>query len=185
MSINSSRSISIHLSSIEKQWFAIRTQLRCEKRVLHYLEMKEVEAFLPLQKYTRKWGRRIAQVEKPLINNYVFVKITLSDYLKVIDTQFVYGFVKFGDQIVNIPESEINFIKKVIGEYNDIEIQSEDILTGDEIEIIGGELTGLKAKLVEKKGKNKVLVELQSVGVGLLIDIDARYIQKTQKLKLA
>ena len=185
MSLPQFKSISHQLPVTDKQWFAIRTQLKCEKKVLQFLELKGIEVYLPIQKYTRKWGRRIAQVEKPLINNYIFVKITRSDYLSVIDTQFVFGFVKFGDQILHIPDREFNFIKKVIGEYHDIEVQDEEILAGEEIEIVGGQLTGLKARLVERKGKNKVLVELQTIGVGLLLDIDARYIQRTQKLKLA
>ncbi|MBL7830793.1 MAG: UpxY family transcription antiterminator [Saprospiraceae bacterium] len=179
------KSLSHQISDTEKQWFAIRTQLKCEKKVLHFLTLKSIETYLPIQKYTRRYGRRIALVEKPLINNYLFVKISRKDYVAVLDTQFVFGFVKFGDQLLHIPEQEILFIKKVIGEFHDIELNDEEIAEGAEIEIIGGQLTGLKAKLVERKGKNKVLIELQSVGVGLLIDIDARFIQRTQKLKIA
>lgn len=178
-------SISQQLSTTEKKWFAVRTQLRCEKKVWASLSESEIEAYLPIQKYTRKWGRRIAHVEKPLINNYIFVKITRKEYVAVLDTQFVYSFVKFGDQILEIPESEISIIKAVIGEFADVEVQDFDIQEGEEIEIVGGQLTGVKAKLVEKKGRNKVLIQLNSVGFGLLVDIDIKYIRRLRTIGMA
>lgn len=172
------KSISHQLPIAEKQWYAIRTQLNCEKKVCTAFETKDIEVYLPLQKNIRKYGRRRVEVEKPLIRNYVFVKISRNEYIPILDTQFVYGFVKFGDRLNAIPEQEINFIKTIIGEYDNLEIQDEQIAIGEEIEIIGGHLTGLRARLTERKGKNKVLIELQAVGVGLLLDVEAKYIRR-------
>jgi len=66
----------------------------------------------------------------------------------------------------------------IVGEYQDFEVEQSEIAVGEEIEIIGGLLTGLKARMTERKGRNKVLVELQSVGVGLLLDVEEKYIRR-------
>ena len=59
----------------KRQWYAIRTQLKCEKQVALNLQRANIDYYLPLQHYTRKWGRRIVEVEIPLISNYIFVNI--------------------------------------------------------------------------------------------------------------
>jgi len=178
MQVAQFRSISEQLPIADKQWYAIRTLLNCEKKVAGFLSEISVEHYLPLQQYTRIYGRRKANVTKPLIRNYLFVKIIRRDYIKILDTQFVLGFVKFGDQINAIPEREIDFIRLIVGEYQDFEVEQSEIAVGEEIEIIGGLLTGLKARMTERKGRNKVLVELQSVGVGLLLDVEEKYIRR-------
>ena len=163
------------------QWYAIRTQLKCEKQVATFLDRADVNAYLPLQQYTRKWGRRVVDVQIPLISNYIFVNITRADYVKVLQTEYVYGFIKFGGQLIPIPEREIDLIKRILGEYKNIDVQSLEFEEGEEIEIIAGKLTGLKGKLVKKEGKNKVLVELQNIGLGLYLTVELGMIQKISK----
>ena len=141
----------------KKQWFAVRTQLKCEKQVSVFLSRAGIECYLPLQRYTRQWGRRKVEVELPLISNYIFVNIDRSEYRKVLETEFVYGFLSFGGHLSAIPECELLLLKRILGEYKDIDVKSLEFEEGEEIEIVAGKLTGLRAKLVQQKGKNKVL----------------------------
>jgi len=160
-----------------RQWYAVRTQLKCEKQVAINLKRVEVESYLPLQHYTRKWGRRIVEVEIPLISNYIFVNISRSEYRKVLETEHIYGFIKFGGTLSAIPETEILLLKRILGEYKDIDVKSLVFEEGEEIEIIAGKLTGLRAKLVQQKGKNK--------GYGLYLTIETAMIQKLKRANSA
>ena len=169
----------------KQQWFAVRTQLKCEKQVAVYFERAGIECYLPLQRYTRQWGRRKVEVEIPLISNYIFVNINRSEYPKVLETEFVYGFLVFGGLLSPIPECELLLLKRILGEYKDIDVKSLEFEEGEEIEILAGKLTGLRAKLVKQKGKNKVLVELQNIGYGLYLTIETGMIQKIKSANTA
>ncbi len=162
-------------------WYAVRTQLKCEKQVAQLMNKVGLNYYLPLQQYTRQWGRRKVEVEIPLISNYIFVHINRSEYVKVLETEFVYGFIKFGGVLSAIPEAEIQLLRRIMGECKDIDVKSLTFEEGEEIEIIAGKLTGLRAKLVQQKGKNKVLVELQNIGYGLYLTIETGMIQKLRK----
>ena len=163
------------------QWYAVRTQLKCEKQVATFLKRADIKAYLPLQQYTRKWGRRVVEVEIPLISNYIFVNITRPEYVKVLQTEYIYGFIKFGGQLISIPDREIDLVRRILGEYKNIDVQTLEFEEGEDIEIIAGKLTGMKGKLIQKKGKKQVLVELQNIGVGLYLTVELGMIQKLKK----
>lgn len=64
-----------HLHPIESRWFAVYTRSKSEKVVKRLLDQKNIENYLPLQKVTRRYTRKIKSYEIPLISCYIFVKI--------------------------------------------------------------------------------------------------------------
>lgn len=167
-----------HLEENIGKWFAIYTRYKREKQVLKQLEQKGIEAYLPLNKVVRKWERKVRNVELPLINCYVFVKIVKSDYIRVLETENVLNFVQFSRNLISIPNDEIDLLKRVTGEYGDIEIVESGLIEGDRVEILGGSLTGTKGKLVNVSNKKKFLIELSSLNYNLLIEVNASSIRK-------
>ncbi len=164
-----------NLSSTEFKWFAVYTKYKAEKYVVKSLAAKKVEAYVPLISYTKRYLRKIKTYNTPLINCYVFVKILKEDYVKVLETEHVMRFLKIKNDLIAIPESEIELMKRVVGEVNEIEV-SHEFLDGDEVEIVAGQLTGLKGKLLKKESRNNFLIELQSVGLQMRIHIDPEYL---------
>ena len=55
---------------------------------------------------------------------------------------------------------------------------SEDATTLDEVEIIAGNLSGMKGELIEVQGKNKVLIELSHLGYTLKIELPPSYLRR-------
>ena len=53
-----------------------------------------------------------------------------------------------------------------------------DFATGDSVEIAAGTLMGLKGRVVKKEGKRKFQIELASLGLNLLISVDAAFLEK-------
>ncbi len=162
------------------RWFAVHTRSKSEKFVQRALEKKGVHAWVPLQKLMRRYSRSIRMVEKPLINCYVFVKITTAGYLPVLETAHVAGFVKFNKTLLCIPESEMDLLRRITLETDlDVEAVPGSFAQGDPVEIAAGNLTGMKGRIVKVEGKRKMQVELTHLGYSLLISVDANFLSKT------
>ena len=83
-----------HLSRIESKWFAVYTKYKCEKYVVDHLARKGIAAYVPLITKIKQYSSRVKRFDIPLINCYVFVKITKDQYIKVLETQYVMSFIK-------------------------------------------------------------------------------------------
>ena len=161
-----------HLHEQEARWFAIYTNYKREKQTLKFLQQKGVEAYLPIQKLTRRYVRKVKHIELPLINCYLFVKITKSEYIRVLETENVLKFIKFSNNLIAIPEAEIQLMKRIIGEEVDFTFEPSTFVEGEMVEVIGGQLTGLEGKLISKEGKQQFLIELTSIGYNFQMTID-------------
>ncbi len=173
-----------HLDPDEAKWFAVYTKYKREKLVCRHLEEKGITSYVPLQHHTRHYTRKIKQVTLPLISCYIFTKITRKEYVPVLETQDVVKFVQFSRNLIAIPENEIQLLKRICGEKLDLEVEPCSYHVGDHVEIISGNLTGLKGKLL-RTGKKNFLVELAHIGYTLRMEIDPAILRKTSGLKTA
>lgn len=167
-----------HLDGKIPRWFAIYTRYKREKLVHKFLEKKGIKSYLPINNVVRKWDRKVRNVELPLINCYVFVNIVKGEYVNVLETENVLNFVRFSNNLISIPSEEIELMRRVTGEFNNIELLNDHIVKGDEVEIVGGSLTGMKGRLVEVGSKKKFIVELNNLGYGLIIEVNPNALRK-------
>jgi transcriptional antiterminator RfaH len=165
------------LDEQEARWFAVYTGFRKEKRVRDLLTKKGIRAYLPLQHHTRVYTRKVKEVSIPLISCYVFVHITKQDYVRVLETQHVLQFVRFKKDLLAIPAMEIDILKRIVGEL-ELTIEPASLQQGDRVEIIGGQLTGLRGTLAATKGKQRLLITLETLGMDLQLEVDPKYLQK-------
>ena len=161
-----------------KSWYAIYTHPRSEKRVLESLEEINIEAYLPLQKKLRKWSDRKKWVEVPLINSYLFVRINEKNYFDVLNVQGVSRYICFEGKAAIIPDKQIETLKLAVDNDPDLEVTSENINKGDNIIVKAGPFIGLKGKLVDFKGKKKVVISIDNIGQSMLINIPIKYLEK-------
>ena len=167
-----------HLHLSEARWFAVYTNFKREKIALKELERKGVVAYLPLQKVIRRYERKTKKVELPLISCYLFVKITKEEYVKVLETEYILNFVKFSKNLIAIPEIEIDLLKRVLGENVEVALEKATFNEGDEVEIMTGNLVGLKGKLISHEGKKNVMIELKQLGYSLRLNLDMKLLRK-------
>ena len=154
------------------KWFAIHTKYKCEKYVAKQLQAKGLEAYVPLLKKTKMYVRKVKTYEIPLITCYVFVRIDSDERVKVLQTQYVHGFVDIGGRVTAIPDEEIELMKRVVGEIEEVSATPFTWENGDPVEVISGNLTGLVGKIVDRRGKREFLVELETLGYQLNVQID-------------
>lgn len=170
-----------HLHATEARWFAVRTGFRKEKIVHKRLSSKGIISYLPLYKVIRRYERKVKHLELPLINSYIFVKISKADYVRVLETEQVHAFVHFSQNLIAIPENEIDTIRRVLGEDTEIAVIEEGYKKGDQVEVIGGRLTGLEGELIAGEGQKRLIIRLENIGIGLEVEIDAKYLRKQKK----
>ena len=165
--------------TIEKFWYAVYTKSRAEKKVKKELDYKGIECYLPLQKKLRQWSDRKKWVEMPLISGYIFVYITKKEYDKVLQTDNVVSYVRFEGKAAIIPDDQIEAIRRMLRESNlNIEVNPGLFHEGDQIEVIGGPLIGVKGELITLKGKKRVAVQLKQLNLSLTIDLPLNEIQR-------
>ena len=167
-----------HLDTSEARWFAVYARYKREKVVAQRLQEKGIECYLPLQRLTRYYTRKVKQVELPLISGYLFTRITRKEYVPVLETQDVVQFVRFSRNLISIPEPEIDIIRRVVGEDIEIEVEASSFRPGDAVEIIGGQLTGLKGILMERRSDKNFVIELDSLGYSLLMQVDPALLRR-------
>ena len=159
------------LDERQERWFAVYTRFKREKLVYQRLQEKGIHAFLPLQNLTRQYASRKRSVQLPLISCYVFTRITKKDYVRVLETLDVVNFVKFSQNLIAIPEHEIHLLQRVVGEDLEVEVDPSGYREGDEVEIIGGNLTGIRGILLKQNSDKNFLIELNHIGYSLRIQV--------------
>lgn len=166
-----------HLDEKEAKWFAVRTGFKHEKQVANWLDRKGIEHYLPLLKVTKFYKSKVKHLELPLINCYIFVKITKQEYVPVLETLGVTGFVKIAKNLLSIPEVEMDILRRVVGETDNLEVEACGFRLGAEVEIIGGNLTGLRGTLIEQKSDKNFVIELERIGCALLMEVPTSQLQ--------
>ncbi len=167
-----------HLDSEIPKWFAVYTKYKREKVIKKELDRQDIKSYLPIQKITRIYASKRKVVELPLISCYIFVKITKSEYLKVLQAEGVVNFVRIAKNLISIPEREIEIMRQIVGEGIPVKAEPSRLQKGDEVEIIGGNLTGLKGILVDNHGDKEVIINLESMGYSLRMTLDSKFLQK-------
>lgn len=170
---------------VKAEWYAIHTKYKCEKYVVNALTSKNIKAYTPVLNITKKYTRKVVTREIPLINCYAFVKVKPDQFIKVLQTEYVFSFLKIGRELSIVKQEEIDLLKRITGEYNEVEAEEIEYLEGSEVEIVSGNLTGVKGILLEKQSKHNFLVELRSLSYQLKINVDPNHLRVIRKVALA
>ncbi len=160
-----------------KLWYAIYTRSRNEKKVNHLLIESGIDTFLPLVKTLKQWSDRKKWVEEPLFKSYLFVHISPDQYYNVLNIPGVVKYIAFEGKAVIVPEKQILAIKHFLNNEEDNSIALEQFELGDKIEINKGSLIGLRGQLLQMQGKQKVKIEIESVGGSVILTIHKSYLK--------
>ena len=176
--LTSAEKILTRNNSSEEKWYALYTRPRAEKLVYQRLVEAGIETFLPLQKTYRKWSDRKKLVEKPLLSSYIFVKTKSKHFPIVYRTPGVVKFISFEGQPVSIPQKQIDNLRLLINSDAEIEVSSEKLATGDNVEVITGSLVGLTGELIKIGGKKRVVVRIDRLDQNLILIIPVGFLKK-------
>lgn len=154
------------------KWYACYTKPRSEKTTQSRLIRAGINCYLPLRKERRKWSDRLKTVTVPLFTSYIFVQIEEYEFNKTRIEGEIVGFISFSGKPASIPDDQIEIIKRIAGNAEEVEVVPSDIKPGEKIQITGGPLIGVNGELVRHQGNHKVLVRLTEIGQGVIFTID-------------
>lgn len=161
----------------QKKWYAVYTRSRTEKKINTLLEEAGIDTFLPLLKVLKQWSDRKKWVEEPLFRSYLFVRIEKSEYYKVLEVAGVVRYITFEGKAVPVPEQQILAIKQFLDKEDDQTVSPGTFEIGDKVEIFRGALRGLSGNLVDIRGKQKVRIEIESIGQSIILTIPKSYLR--------
>src|SRR5579872_636403 len=93
-----------------RQWYAVQTRPRHEKKVVTELQDKCIDSYLPLLNQVHRWSDRRKLVQVPLFPGYVFVHAHLDPkvYFAVLYIWGVLSFVGPQREAAAIPDTQID-----------------------------------------------------------------------------
>jgi transcription antitermination factor NusG len=175
----------VYAKNNKKQWYAIYTRSRAEKKVHAELELKGIQSFLPLQKKQRQWKDRKKWIEAPLFPGYCFVCVDRKEYFDVLQASNVVCYITFEGKAAVVRDEQIEGLKKLLEQNEfDVEITHEKYEIGKKVEILQGPLVGLKGELCEIRGKNKFLLRIEQIDKSIMVEVPAEILSASTENKL-
>lgn len=165
-------------SEENNRWYLLYTSPRAEKKVYKQLITNQFVAFLPLQKKIVQYSDRKKVVDIPLFSSYIFVYTHLGYYYQLLNMQGIVKFVNFQGIPVELKQKQIDLIKLMIANYDEIEAVEDVFESGEKVKIIAGPLQNHVGELVEYKSAKKVIIKLENIGFSLLVQLPNNIIRK-------
>lgn len=154
-----------------RDWYALYTRPRFEKKVNGQLEQKGLESLLPLRQVLRIWSDRKKKIEEPMFPSYVFIHGDAKERYMALQTDGVMRIVSFQGQPARIPEGQIKSISLVLEHGYDPEPHSY-LHVGEEVEIVAGPLIGLRGFYIEDRGSHRLVISLAAIRQSVAIEVD-------------
>ncbi|GHU80304.1 transcriptional antiterminator [Bacteroidia bacterium] len=160
------------MESIQKGWYVIYTKPRHEKKVFEDLRLRNCTAYLPLINHLSQWSDRRKLIEKPLFPSYVFVYLDdVASYYRVLPVDGFVLFITFGGKLAVVKDAEIEAIKQLIAYCREIELVQADIKIGEKRKIMFGPLSGYNCEAVYYKGKDRIIVRIESLRQNIMAEL--------------
>ena len=159
-----------------KNWYAIYTRTRWEKKVVRQLDEKGVEHYCPLIKVERQWSDRRKIILQPLFTGYVFVRLRPEEAISVRKVDGCINFVYWLSKPAVIRDEEIVAIRDFLREHERIQVEKMNVNLEDTVRIIDGPFSKKEGKIVGVKSRT-VRVLLPSLGFALVAELDKQHVQ--------
>lgn len=160
-------------------WYAAYTRSRGEKATAAYLESQGIEVYLPLQRKLQQWSDRKKWVEVPYINSYVFLRVSEKEYYQALNSPGIVRYVTFERKAAIIPDWQIDAMKKIVSNQIPVTFSEHRFTKGEKVHIETGALMGYNGEVVQDvDGKKKVLIRIEQIGMGMLVQIDLTSVKK-------
>jgi len=161
----------LQMAMVEPRWYAAYTYTNHEKRVAVELGAREVEHFLPLYSSVRRWKDRRVNLDLPLFPGYVFVRLALSERLRVVQIPSVVRLVGFGGLPTALPDTEMEIMRS--GLSGRLRAEPHPFLTeGRRVRVRSGPLAGMRGIVLRRKGKARFVISVELIMRSMAVEMD-------------
>ncbi len=166
--------------TLPPKWYAVHLRSRHEFQVFERLKMKGIEAFLPTIERLRKWKDRKKFVTFPLFPGYLFIHIPKVPH-EMLAVLKVKGVVRLLCSVPGepdpIPDEQIISLKKLIESKKTLDLYPY-LNEGQMVRIKKGPLIGVEGILVEKLGRQMLVLSVDVLRQGIALTIDASDVER-------
>lgn len=158
-----------------KNWFAVFTVPRHEKRVEAHFRLREIENFLPLCQRQRQWkdGSK-GMLQLPLFSNYIFVRIGGGERVPVLKVPGVISIVG-GPKPLPVPDTYIHFLREGLRQGK---IEPYPYLAiGTRVRILSGVMAGMEGVLLRRKNNLRVVLTLDMIMKSITVEVEMEDIE--------
>jgi transcription antitermination factor NusG len=156
----------------KREWYAVYTMSRHEKRVAAHCERIAIEHFLPLYTWRRSWkNRTTVDLQMPLFPNYIFVQLQPDDHGPLMRLPGVLSTVGNAAGPVAIQDSEMEMLRRIM-DCKAIEPHAY-ITAGDKVRVKEGPLQGIVGVVLRKANGLRFIVTLDLIGKSVALDIES------------
>lgn len=160
-------------------WLVIKTKTKCEKFVRDKIKAMGIDAFVPLQKRTAKYNRKVKVYELPLISCYTFVRMDKTKRNQILSLPYVQGMLRMNGKDCTVSDREMQWLHKVSGIDQEVTTEILSMQQGDQVMIAYGHLAGMEGKIVARRSKHEVVVALESLGLQMVLQVDPAMLVRT------
>ena len=159
-----------------KNWYAVYTRPKWEKKVAELLTKKRIECYCPLYKSVRQWSDRKKTIYEPLFTSYVFVHTDETGHLPVKQTDGILNFVYWLGRPAVIKDDEIDTIRNFLSENQYVRLEKIDVNINDKVKIVDGPFKFWEGNVTEIRPRS-VKVLLPSLGYALVAEVSRTRIE--------
>ena len=153
-----------------KEWFAVYTFPRHEKKVTAFLTQLQIRSFCPLYSAVHRWKQRKATVKLPLFPGYAFVNISREQQIEVLSAPGVVNLVSSQGKALALPSDQIETLEKSLtarrAEPHPL------VVPGRTVRVRSGPLAGLEGVVLRRKGQMRMVVSLTSINQSIVIELE-------------
>ncbi|MEO8962478.1 MAG: UpxY family transcription antiterminator [Ginsengibacter sp.] len=161
---------------MKKNWYAVYTRPRWEKKVAAWLLEMGIENYCPINKVTRQWSDRKKVVLEPVFKGYVFVRLEDEKKWEVKKVPGILNFVYWLGKPAQIRDGEIDVIRKFLNEFTDVAVEATGFVVNSKVRVKQGVLMNYNGLVVEVIG-NRAVVKINTLDLQLSAHFDKKNLE--------
>lgn len=169
-------------NSAANSWYLLYCKPRQEQRAQQHLANQGFQSFVPLLTVNKLKAGKQVKVTEPMFPRYLFLQIN-SDQLNlstIRSTRGVTDFVRFGQQLAQVPEALIKSLSQQQRLQQQQEDQNQPFKTGEPLTVLNGPFSGIAAVYQLADGDKRSFVLLNLLGQWVKTSIDNQQLSKIQ-----
>ena len=149
-----------------RNWYAVYTKPRRERKVSSILTKKGIENFCPVNYISRQNpGNRKAAYE-PLFNSYIFIKVSEAELSSVRSIPYIVNFLYWKSKPVVVSVNEVDVLKQLTSNYMNMKLEKIPVKMGNDMRIIDEPVFTYSENTISIK-YTTLTIELPSLGYTL------------------
>ena len=148
-------------------WYAVYTKPGQERIALENLERQSFKTYLPLVRSKRKRRGKWVESVDPMFSRYLFIRIEpgATSMSSLRSTRGVTGLVKFGDQLVAVPDSLVNVLLQTADRETGVHVREPALFRpGEGVVLTDGPLADLHGIFEAADGEARAVILMSILG---------------------